>query len=209
MVGLHRRIHLLEQRNGCRNFKDKVTMFVICVMCSKLVSYSALEEVVNNACSVWKCENCLLCLDWVEIVDSGNPNLVMALAGNKADLIAKRKVEPEILKFHYPGSKRAVIGWCVVGIKQAHFDGHLFFLTMKIELSVSPLTLNLEKFEILAVLFSSCKELAFSSACYGHMKFLYPQMRSFEHNLLVSLGRLAQAGVCWTHHWVPNDIRSV
>ncbi|KAH9323605.1 hypothetical protein KI387_018244, partial [Taxus chinensis] len=33
---------------------------------------------------------------WVqELQRQGNPNLVMALAGNKGDLIAKRKVEQE------------------------------------------------------------------------------------------------------------------
>lgn len=34
--------------------------------------------------------------NWVlELQKQGNPNLVMALAGNKADMAAKRKVEPE------------------------------------------------------------------------------------------------------------------
>jgi len=31
------------------------------------------------------------------ILDAGNPNMVMTLAGNKADLTAKRKVELEVL----------------------------------------------------------------------------------------------------------------
>ncbi|GLJ27880.1 hypothetical protein SUGI_0547280 [Cryptomeria japonica] len=45
---------------------------------------------ITNADSFARAKN------WVqELLKQGNPNLVMALAGNKADVVAKRKVEPE------------------------------------------------------------------------------------------------------------------
>ncbi|KAH9304544.1 hypothetical protein KI387_008948 [Taxus chinensis] len=45
---------------------------------------------VTNSDSFTRAKN------WVqELQKQGNPNLVMALAGNKADMAAKRKVEPE------------------------------------------------------------------------------------------------------------------
>ena len=38
---------------------------------------------------------------WLFVDCTGNPNLVMALAGNKADLSSKRKIEAEVRCTHF------------------------------------------------------------------------------------------------------------
>lgn len=54
----------------------------------------------------------------------GNPNMVMALAGNKADLEEKRKVTPEVRIF----CCLFVIYIFVLIFFSTHFILHLFFL---------------------------------------------------------------------------------
>ena len=143
------RILLEEQRNGCKNFKDKVWKRAkiakqatqqVTVLVEYLASkvkcanqivrklYLELMRYLFFSCSSAFHSIFLYCIDgvllnvyfilWAECIKAkvsmnvrsfmwwfltlvmctGNPNLVMALAGNKADLAPKRKIEAEVRK---------------------------------------------------------------------------------------------------------------
>lgn len=98
------RSHLLGQRNGYRNFRNKVfRLFPVSLFYGTLYFYYVLpviSESVVHMLAVFT-RQFFLWQHWDEILCpmfciAGNPNMVMALAGNKADLEEKRKVTSEV-----------------------------------------------------------------------------------------------------------------
>lgn len=82
------RRRLRGQRNGFRNCRHKVFSKLSCGLDNFLLVYNLrlLVSVISFIC----CHVIFLLI--------GNPNMVMALAGNKSDLLDARKVTAEVSK---------------------------------------------------------------------------------------------------------------